>query len=332
MLSAEALLERLTGQPSCGAHDQGGLVAGQTAADQACSQIVHIEHFPEREPRYATPSPPMPEPLQRATADMGIDQLYTHQVEAVERVRAGENVVVVTATSSGKTLCYNLPILEAILQDRQARALYIYPINALVNDQLKGLMRLNLSLGREAAGMARYTGSLSSDQRRAVRARNPNILLTNPEMVHLSFLLWHQNWEAFWRNLRYIVVDEVHTYRGVFGSNMAQLFRRVLRMAAHYGAAPRFICCSATIANPGELVEALTGRRFSVVDSDGAGRGRRHFVLWNPPLAGSAEDPSLRRSYADEAVNLMLGCIEANYNTIVFARARSLEAWPKSRF
>jgi DEAD/DEAH box helicase domain-containing protein len=286
-------------------------------------QIVHIERLPGRPPRYATPETPLPKLLQRSLTLMGIRDLYTHQVEALERVRRGENVVVVTATSSGKTLCYNLPVLETILGDRSAQALYIYPINALVNDQLKTLFKMNLALGQEAVGIAKYTGSVNSTQRREIRGRNPHILLTNPEMVHLSFLLWHRNWQTMWRQLRYIVIDEVHTYRGVFGANMAQLLRRMLRMAHHYGANPQLICGSATIANPQQLAQSLTGQPFSVVDQDGAGSGRRYFVLWNPPLVSEAES-NLRRSYADESVDLMLHCLRAELNTIVFARARKL--------
>ena len=286
-------------------------------------QIVHVETLEAREPSYVDPDPPLPDLIRQALESMGVARLYRHQAEAIAHVRDGRNVVVVTATSSGKTLCYNLPVLERILADRDARALYLYPINALVNDQLKSLFRLNATLGQEAVGVARYTGSLSSGRRKAARARNPNIWLTNPEMLHLSFLLWHQNWEDLWRNLRYVVIDEVHTYRGVFGANMAHLLRRVLRMAAHYGADPQFICCSATIANPQELAESLTGRPFTVVDQDGAGRGRRYFVLWNPPLLGDGE-ANLRRPYVEESVDLLLHCVRANYNTIVFARARSL--------
>ena len=286
-------------------------------------QIVHVETLEATQSAYAVPSPPLPPELDRSLRATGVQQLYTHQVEAIERVRRGENVVVVTATSSGKTLCYNLPVLESILADRSTRALYLYPINALVNDQLKSLFRLNLGLGKGAVSVARYTGSLESDQRKVVRERQPSILLTNPEMLHLSLLLWHELWSDLWKNLRYIVIDEVHTYRGVFGSNMAQLFRRTLRMAEHYGAAPQFICCSATIANPQELAEHLTGRPFSVIDRNGAGRGRRYFALWNPPLEQGNEN-ALRHSYTAESVALLLHCVRAHYNTIVFARARGL--------
>jgi DEAD/DEAH box helicase domain-containing protein len=307
LVPVEELLQRVT--LGMNAH-QGG-------------QLVHVERLEGRAPEYAPLSPPLPPPLQRALASMGAGQLYTHQVEAIQRVRAGENVVVVTATSSGKTLCYNLPILETMLHDRAARALYIYPINALVNDQHKGLFRLNLTLGHDAVSVVRYTGAQNAEQRKVTRAREPNIVLTNPEMIHLSFLLWHEKWESLWRNLRYVVVDEVHTYRGVFGSNMSQLFRRIRRVAAHYGASPQFICCSATMANPQELAETLTGLDFSVVDRNGAGTGRKYFVLWNPPLVAGDQE-NLRRSYAEESAELLLHCLQARYNTIVFARARRL--------
>jgi DEAD/DEAH box helicase domain-containing protein len=290
---------------------------------QGAGQIVHVADLPRREAAYARPSPPLPAPLVEALRALDIAQLYTHQVEALERARRGENLVVVTSTSSGKTLCYNLPVLETILQNREARALYIYPINALINDQFKTLARMNLSLGHEAVGMDRYTGSVSSAKRREIRARQPNILLTNPELLHLSLLQWHHLWAPFWRNLAYIVVDEIHTYRGVFGANVAYLFQRLVRIARHYGADPRFICCSATIANPQELAERLTAQPFAVVSREGAARGKKLFVLWNPPLSEDG-GANVRRSYAQESVDLMRQCLQADLNTIVFTRARRL--------
>ncbi len=286
-------------------------------------QTLHVQIYEAREPEYSDPSPPLPDSLQSALAQQGIAQLFSHQVEALERARRGEDLVVVTGTSSGKTLCYNLPVIEAILADRSRRALYLYPINALINDQLKSLFRLNVGLGDRAIGVARYTGALGSAERQAARARDPHIWLVNPEMLHLSYLLWHKNWERFWRRLSYIVIDEVHTYRGVFGANMAQLLRRVLRVARHYGSSPQFICCSATMSNPEQLVESLTGRRFSVVDRDGAGQGRRFFALWNPPLLND-DGSNRRRPYAQEAVDLFLRCLRANMSAIVFVRARRL--------
>ena len=286
-------------------------------------QIVHVAELPGREASYAEPHPALPAPLATAMRKRRITRLYSHQVEALERVRRGENVVVATATSSGKTLCYNLPVLETILENPGARALYLYPINALINDQFESLAHLNVALGHHSVSMDRYTGAVTSAKRREVRARQPNILLTNPEMLHLSFLQWHHLWSPIWRNLAYVVVDEIHTYRGVFGANVAYLLQRLLRMARHYGADPRFICCSATIANPQELAERLTSQPFSVVAQDGAASGKKLFVLWNPPLDRESKD-SVRRSYALEAVDLLGHCLRADLSTIVFARARKL--------
>jgi DEAD/DEAH box helicase domain-containing protein len=287
------------------------------------TQIVDVAELPGREAAYAEPHPELPAPLVSALRRRGITRLYSHQVEALERVRRGENVVVATATSSGKTLCYNLPVLETILGSPEARALYIYPINALINDQFESLAQLNLALGPHAVSMGRYTGAVNSAKRREVRARQPNILLTNPEMLHLSLLQWHHLWGSLWRNLAYVVIDEIHTYRGVFGSNVAYLLLRLLRIARHYGANPQFVCCSATIANPQELAERLTSQPFAVVSHDGAASGKKLFVLWNPPLERDG-DANVRRSYALESVDLMRHCLRADLNTIVFTRARRL--------
>ena len=286
-------------------------------------QIVHVAELAAREASYAEPQPSLPEPLVAALRKNGIQRLYSHQVEALQRVRRGENVVVSTATSSGKTLCYNLPVLETMLRDPEARALYLYPINALINDQVQALERLNQPLGPRAARLGRYIGGVSQDQRRAMRAQQPNIMLTNPEMLHLSFMQWHHLWGTLWRNLAYVVIDEIHTYRGVFGSNVAYLLQRLLRVARHYGANPQFICCSATIANPQELAERLTSRPFAVVSEDGAATGKKLFVLWNPPLDREGNG-HVRRSYALEAVDLLQHCLRADLSTIVFARARKL--------
>ncbi len=286
-------------------------------------QIVHVADLPSREASYAQPNPPLPTALASALRVLDVTRLYTHQVEALERARRGENLVVVTATSSGKTLCYNLPVLETILKNRAARALYIYPINALINDQFKTLARMNLALGQEAVGMDRYTGAISTAKRREIRGRQPNILLTNPELLHLSLLQWHHLWASFWRNLAYIVVDEIHTYRGVFGANVAYLFQRLVRIARYYGADPRFICCSATIANPQDLAERLTAQPFTVISHEGAARGKKLFVLWNPPLS-EQEGANVRRPYAQESVDLLRQCLQADLNTIVFTRARRL--------
>ncbi|MFO7698676.1 MAG: DEAD/DEAH box helicase [Anaerolineae bacterium] len=286
-------------------------------------QVAYVGNIPPREPSYALPDPPLPNPLIRALRRLEITRLFSHQTEALRLAREGQDLVVVTSTSSGKTLCYNLPVLERILGDRAARALYIYPINALVNDQFNMLARINLELGQNAVGIDRYSGSVTSDRRKDIRERQPNILLTNPEMVHLSFLQWHSIWATLWKNLSYVILDEVHTYRGVFGAHMAGLVRRLLRVAHYYGANPQFICCSATIANPQDLVENLTSRPCTVVDRDGSASGRRLFVLWNPPLDKN-EGENVRRSYADESVDLLQLCLREDLNTIVFTRARAV--------
>ncbi|MHB1318064.1 MAG: DEAD/DEAH box helicase [Anaerolineae bacterium] len=304
-----------------------GSVGGPLAAIMSAmhvdsgQQVAYVGNIPAREPAYSLPDPPLPQPLIRSLRRLDITRLFSHQTEALRLAREGQDIVVVTSTSSGKTLCYNLPVLERILGDRQARALYIYPINALVNDQFNMLARLNLELGQSAVGIDRYSGSVTSDRRKDIRERQPNILLTNPEMVHLSFLQWHHIWAPLWKNLRYVVLDEVHTYRGVFGAHMAGLVRRLLRVARYYGTRPQFICCSATIANPQDLVESLTSRPCTVVDRDGSASGRRLFVLWNPPLDKN-QGENVRRSYADESVDLLQLCLREDMNTIVFTRAR----------
>jgi DEAD/DEAH box helicase domain-containing protein len=284
-------------------------------------QVAYVGDIPARAARYARPNPPLPQPLRRALQALHIDQLYSHQAEALRLARERQDLVVVTSTSSGKSLCYNLPVLERMLANREARALYVYPINALINDQFNMVARINLELGRDAVGIDRYSGAITSDRRKDIRLRQPNILLTNPEMLHLSFLQWHHLWASLWRNLEFVVIDEVHTYRGVFGAHMAALVRRLLRVAHYYGADPKFICCSATIANPQALVESLTSRPCTVVDRDGSASGRRMFVLWNPPLV-PGQGENARRSYAAESVDLLQLCLRQDMNTIVFTRAR----------
>ncbi len=286
-------------------------------------QLVHIEYVPPQEPSYATPVPPLLSPLARALQKTGISRLYSHQVQTLSHVRSGKNVVVVTATSSGKTLCYNIPILESILHDRTTHAIYLYPVNALINDQFRALAKINLPLGNQAVSIERYIGSTRRGRRAAIQQRAPNILLTNPEMLHLSFLLWHEKWQRVWSSLRYIVIDEIHSYRGVFGANMAYLLRRMQRMARHYGSDPQFICCSATIANPRELCERLTGQPFEVVNRDGSRHSGKLFVLWNP-VRTDANQTGEQRSYIRESVDLFVNCLEQGQHVIMFTRARQL--------
>ena len=245
------------------------------------NQIVHNEKIPAREALYA-PLELKPH-VKAALSGIGFENLYTHQVEAIEKIREGKNVVLCTTTASGKSLTYIIPVFETILNEPEATALYISPLNALVNDQLKSFLEFEEAL-KSGAGIARYTGALSEVEKRKVREGQTNVVLTNPEMIHMSFLAWHHLWRRFYSNLRFIVVDESHYYRGVIGSNMADLLRRLLRVAEYYGASPQFICCSATIGNPDDHTETLVGRKVAVVENNGSLQGSQQFVFWNPPL------------------------------------------------
>jgi DEAD/DEAH box helicase domain-containing protein len=298
-------------------------------------QIAHVEEIAARPAAYGEVDPPLAPPVAAALARLGIERLYTHQADAVARARAGEDLVVVTGTASGKSLCYHIPVLERLLAEPGATAFYLFPTKALAQDQRKGLLRLvgEEGPGGEAAGgdeetirtlaaavrLGVYDGDTSADARRKIREAS-NLVLTNPDMLHAGILPYHGRWARFLAGLRFVVVDEVHTYRGIFGSNVANVLRRLQRVAAHYGANPTFLCASATIANPGDLVARLTGRPAAVVDRDGSPRGRRYFVLWNPPYLG--RDRVERRSTNVEGERLFARLVERGVQTIAFAKAR----------
>ena len=231
--------------------------------------------------------------LRRALADRGIGQLYSHQAEAFEAIEQGQNVVVVTPTASGKTLCYNLPVLNLLLADPGARAMYLFPTKALAEDQLHELQTAIDEMGSEIRAFT-YDGDTPQDARKAIRQR-ANIVLTNPDMLHAGILPHHTRWAKLFENLRYVVVDELHYYRGVYGSHLANLLRRLKRVCEFYGSKPIFICCSATIANPRELAEALTELPFRIVDSNGAPRGEKFFVFYNPPEPAIGDQAQLHR-------------------------------------
>ncbi|MBN9388470.1 MAG: DEAD/DEAH box helicase [Chloroflexi bacterium] len=291
--------------------------------------LVHIEKLPARPATFGELSSPLPPSLSAALERRGIRQLYTHQVESIEALRQGHNIALVTATASGKTLSFNLPVLETILKEPDATALYIFPTNALMNDQLATLNGWLDELEEAGKNIRafKYNGGLGDDEKKAVRRARPNILLTNPELVHLSLTAWHKAWPEFLKNLRYIVVDEVHTYRGVFGSHIAHLLRRLRRVCALYGAKPQFVCCSATIGNPAELVEKLTGLEdFKIISNDGAGKNERYFVIWQPPTfvgetANATAEP-VTRSYLEETVDLFKMLNGYKYSTLCFSRLR----------
>jgi len=280
-------------------------------------QVVYERFVPPRTARYAELSPPLPPALLESLQSQGITRLYTHQVEAVAAVRQHRHVVVVTPTASGKTLCYNLPVLETLSTDPDTRALYLFPTKALAQDQADALAEFGLP----DLTCGTYDGDTPSAQRRTIRER-AQIILTNPDMLHLGILPQHYRWANFFRHLRYVVIDDVHVYRGVFGSNVANILRRLRRVCRLHGADPVFICTSATIANPAEFVSALLSVPATVVDADGSPGGPRWFVFWNPPIIDPAR--AHRRSSYSEATALFVELIRAEVRTIVFAQARKI--------
>lgn len=292
-------------------------------------QIAHLEHIPRRSARYGALRTALHPDLQAQLRGQGIDRLYAHQAEAVNAALAGRHVMVVTATASGKTLCYNLPTLEAILKQPTARALYLYPTKALAQDQLRALQELGCAVeGRRVPKdetlpitVGTYDGD-TPQTRRAKLRQGAQIILTNPDMLHLGILPNHPLWGSLFRHLRYVVIDEAHTYRGVFGSQVACVLRRLRRVAALYGSEPQFIAASATIANPAEHFAALTGVEGVVVEGDGSPAGPRAFVLWNPPFVDKAK--TTRRSANGEAATLFTTLIRNDVRTIMFTRARKV--------
>jgi len=283
-------------------------------------QIVHIEHLPSRKPSYQEPANSLDRRLESALRSSDLYPLYTHQAIAIDLVHSGENVVVVTGAASGKTLCYNVPVLQSILSDRTSRALYIFPTKALAQDQLRSLTELT-SLLPSPVRVATFDGDTPREERLYAK-KSAQIVLTNPDMLHLGVLPNHQSWSRFLRRLRYVVIDEVHTYRGVFGSHVGNVLRRLRRLLESYGAKPQFICCSATVANPREHIERLVGLPFQVVDTDGAPHGRKDFVLWNPPMLEKAK--ASRISANSEAAFLLAELVQRQIRTIAFARTRKL--------
>lgn len=261
--------------------------------------------------------------LRSALASQGIDALYRHQRDSFIAAMSGCDVVVTTRTASGKTLCFNLPVIETALREPSARALYLYPTKALGNDQLAGLERLSRQF-RQRVNVAVFTGDTSQDERARIASNPPSILIANPDILHYQQLARHTEWEAWWSNLRFIVVDEAHVYRGVFGSHVAHVIRRAVRIAAHYGASPRFISASATIGNPEDLVGALTGRRPKLVDRDGSPRNRRDVVVWDPPIERMTPTGPIFQSVEVTAAQLLAAALMAGKSCIAFAPTRPL--------
>ncbi len=284
--------------------------------------LTRVEVFPARAAHYGPWPAGLAAPLRSALEAKGIEQLYSHQSEALEWVSQGKDLVITTPTASGKTLCYNLPVVQSVMEDPQSRALYLFPTKALAQDQLAELLDLckRLESGFKLnLGAFTYDGDTPSDARKAVRSK-AHVVITNPDMLHTGVLPHHAKWSRFFANLKYVVVDELHTYRGVFGSHLANVFRRLLRICEFHGSHPRFICCSATIANPGQLAEALLGRPVQRVERNGAPQGQKTFLFYNPPMLN--QELGIRRSYVSSARRLAGKFLDAGHKTIVFTGSR----------
>ena len=282
-------------------------------------RIVHVEQQSPRAAEYADLDPPPAPPLAAALHRQGITRLYCHQAAAVAAARSGDNVGVVTATASGKTLCYHLPTLEALLADPRRRALYLFPTKALAQDQLRALKEL--AAGLPILRPAIYDGDTPQAERSSIRA-SANVLLSNPDMLHVGILPNHERWRRMLQHLHLVVIDEAHLYRGVFGSHVGQLLRRLRRLCAHYGSAPQFVLASATIGNPREHLEALIGTDITLIDEDGAPHGSRTLIFWNPPWISNAS--GARRSANVETTALFVELVAHEIRTLTFTKARKI--------
>jgi DEAD/DEAH box helicase domain-containing protein len=285
---------------------------------QQDSPIRAIRRTPARTGEYSAFPEHINPKLKDALSTRGIQQLYSHQSDAYEKISAGENVAIVTPTASGKTLCYNLPVLDRLIAEPGARAMYLFPTKALAEDQLDELHSLIEDMGSDLCAYT-YDGDTPQDARRAIRQR-ASIVLTNPDMLHTGILPHHTKWVKLFENLRYIVVDELHYYRGVYGSHLANIMRRLKRLCEFYGSKPQFIACSATIANPRELAETLMESPFQLIDKNGAPAGEKVFVCYNPPVVN--RQLGIRRSYINESRRIAQELLDYRQQTLVFANNR----------
>ena len=315
----ETVLNRLTGGRT-GSLDLSP--AASAKGDNPDGWVTAVRVLPARSARYAAFPDSISESLRDVLRARGIEQLYTHQAAAIEHALAGRNVVITTPTASGKTLCYNAPVLSTVLNDPSARALYLFPTKALAQDQLAELHELaELIKGRDAGdvGVFTYDGDTPQDARKAIRGR-AHIVLSNPDMLHSGVLPHHPRWAKLFENLRFVVIDELHAYRGVFGSHLTNVIRRLRRICLHYGSNPTFICSSATIANPRELAERLVEQPFELVEENGAPRGEKAFLFVNPPVVN--QQLGIRRSYLSETRRVAGEFLKRGLQLIVFAQSR----------
>jgi DEAD/DEAH box helicase domain-containing protein len=278
-------------------------------------EIAHVGTEPARDARLAQLPEELHPRIREALAAQGVDELYTHQRAAWDAAQRGEHVVITTGTASGKTLAFNLPVFDALAREPALRALYLYPTKALAQDQLRSLSAVRLPRLRAAI----YDGDTESERRWQIR-KWANLILSNPDMLHVGVLPHHDRWGNVLSNLRYVIVDEAHVYRGVFGSHVANVLRRLRRLARIYGAEPQFLLASATIANPGELAQRLLGAPATVIGEDGAPRAERTVVLWNPPLTD--EELGLRASPLGEGSRVLADLVSRGLRTLLFAKSR----------
>jgi DEAD/DEAH box helicase domain-containing protein len=305
----ETVLNRLTGGRPSGIDNPDGWVTA-------------VRVLPARTARYAPFPAEVSEVLREVLRARGIEQLYTHQAAAIDHALAGRNVVITTPTASGKTLCYNAPVLSTVLRDPSARALYLFPTKALAQDQLAELHQLAEFIQAHDAGhigVFTYDGDTPQDARKAIRNR-AHVVLSNPDMLHSGVLPHHPRWAKLFENLRFVVIDELHAYRGVFGSHLTNVLRRLRRICAHYGSSPTFICSSATIANPRQLAERLVEQPFDLVADNGAPRGEKAFLFVNPPVVN--QQLGIRRSYLAETRRVAGEFLKRGLQLIVFAQSR----------
>ncbi len=288
------------------------------ASEKMTNNITSWVELPAREPVYAEYPQFIDDRIRDALERRGVRKLYSHQASAIQAIHDGSNVVVVTPTASGKTMCYNVPVLDAILKDEGSRALFLFPTKALSQDQTSELHELITEAGVDVKTFT-YDGDTPQSARKAIRQAG-HIVVTNPDMLHSGILPHHTKWTKLFENLKFIVIDEVHHYRGVFGSHLSNVIRRLRRICEFYGSNPQFICCSATIANPGELASRITGADVKLIDNNGAPSCKKHIIFYNPPLVN--KELGIRRSSMLEAEGLAESLIRNGVQTIVFTRSR----------
>ncbi|HEY6357366.1 MAG TPA: DEAD/DEAH box helicase [Vicinamibacterales bacterium] len=330
--SLQAALSRMVAADGLTLAETGDAVERHEAPADDDPHVTAVRRLPAVAAEYAAMPDAIDRRLVAALRTRGISELYTHQAASIDHALAGRHTVVVTPTASGKTLCYNAPVLSAILTDPSTRALYLFPTKALAQDQLAELHQLVQVLGlaepdpdrlppdeSSAIGVFTYDGDTPQDARRAVRGR-AHVVLSNPDMLHSGILPHHPRWAKLFENLRFVVIDELHAYRGVFGSHLANIIRRLRRVCRHYGSNPTFICSSATIANPRDLAERLVGESFELVEKSGAPRGEKFFLFVNPPVVNP--ELGIRRSYLAETRRVALEFLNRGLQLIVFAQSR----------